>query len=143
MLISFFKDRISCIQGWPLALSQVCPGTSSSCLRLSAGITGMYSMHRMEPRISCTLGKQWLHPPDSAVVMETIPVPGEQDTRTTNRLSLIKELGERGTFSLKEGQGLSAREIQVQEKKVFFQCWPTDGPWTRDHTLFQTSLREV
>lgn len=103
----------------------------------------MYSMHRMEPRISCTLGKQWLHPPDSAVVMETIPVPGEQDTRTTNRLSLIKELGERGTFSLKEGQGLSAREIQVQEKKVFFQCWPTDGPWTRDHTLFQTSIREV
>lgn len=75
--------------------------------------------------------------------MRTIPVPGEQDTRSTNRLSLIKELGERGTFSLEEGHGLSAGEIQVEEKKVFFRCWPTDGPWTGHHTLFQTSLREV
>lgn len=68
------------------------------------------------------------------MLMITIPVPGGQDTRTTNKLSLIEELGERGTFSLKEEKHRLLEQGKYRSRrKRLASRWPMD---TGPHRLF-------
>lgn len=70
----------------------------------------------------------------------TIPVlGGGARIRASNKLSLIKGLGERGTFNTKEERQITrAGKIQVQEKNVSFP-FVLANKWSM-YTGYQTDL---